>query len=70
VDIDLGANSYVNLVQAVKDGKVSEAILNRSVSNVLRYKFATGIFDSPYTDPSKVDFLDNPAHRALARRVF
>jgi beta-glucosidase len=42
------------LARAVRDGKVSEELLNRSVRRVLRDKFALGLFENPYVS-------ENPA---------
>jgi len=51
VDIDLGASCYSQpLVQALKDGLVSEKDLDEAVRHVLRYKFKLGLFDKSYTD--------------------
>ena len=55
------------LIQAVKEGLVSEATLNEAVSRVLRAKFRLGISENPYVkaeDASKV--FDTPEDRALA----
>lgn len=41
------------LVKLVKDGKVAEARLDRSVRRILRDKFRLGLFDNPYVDVSK-----------------
>jgi len=44
--------------------------LDLSVKRVLLEKFATGLFDHPITDPSLVKQINNPAHQALALKVF
>jgi beta-glucosidase-like glycosyl hydrolase len=36
------------LAKAVRDGKVPESLLDRSVRRVLRDKFALGLFENPY----------------------
>jgi beta-glucosidase len=43
------------LAKAVRDGKASEADLDRSVRNVLRDKFALGLFDNPYVAEDPVE---------------
>jgi beta-xylosidase len=50
MDVELpGAHGYGKvLVQAVKNGKVTEAQLDESVRRVLRDKFALGLFENPY----------------------
>lgn len=51
VDVDLGANCYVLLKDAVESGKVSTKVLDEAVGRVLRMKFELGLFDNPYVDP-------------------
>lgn len=52
VDVDLGANCYALLKEAVESGKVSAKVLDEAVGRVLRLKFELGLFDNPYIDPS------------------
>lgn len=52
-DMDLGANAYSKLVEAVKNGKVDESYIDRAVSNVLRLKFKMGLFENPYVSPEQ-----------------
>lgn len=50
VEMDMMNRSYDNhLGELVKDGKVSEKLLNDAVKRVLRVKFRLGLFDNPYT---------------------
>jgi beta-xylosidase len=42
------------LAKAVRDGKVPESLLDRSVRRVLRDKFALGLFDNPYVPEDPV----------------
>ena len=58
------------IVNGVKDGKLSVAVVNRAVARVLRAKFMLGLFDHPYINAD----LDkrvrrSPAHLALALEV-
>ncbi|HKQ54222.1 MAG TPA: glycoside hydrolase family 3 N-terminal domain-containing protein [Pyrinomonadaceae bacterium] len=68
VDIELpDPQAYMHLVQLVRDGRVSEAVLNRAVARNLRAKFMLGLFEKPYVDPERTERLTNaPEHRALA----
>jgi beta-glucosidase len=50
VDVDLGGNCYAKLVDAVKQGKVSEEAVNTAVKRVLRLKFEMGLFENPYVN--------------------
>ncbi|MBR3572061.1 MAG: alpha-L-fucosidase [Bacteroidales bacterium] len=74
VDIDLGASCYSQpLVQALKEGLVSEKELDEAVRHVLMYKFKLGLFDKSYADfkPSdnekfKTDFTFDVLNRQAA----
>ena len=49
VDMDMVDEAFVeNLVQAVRDGKVSEKLVDRSCRRVLELKERLGLFDDPY----------------------
>ena len=50
VDIDLGGNCFAQLIDAVKQGKVSEDAINTAVRRVLRLKFEMGLFENPYVN--------------------
>ena len=50
VDVDLGGNCFSKLVDAVKQGKVSEDAINTAVKHVLRLKFEMGLFENPYVN--------------------
>lgn len=55
------------LLQAVKEGLVSEEDIDRAVSRVLRVKFKLGLFDNPLVDPEEAAQInDCPEHRQLA----
>jgi beta-glucosidase len=43
------------LAKAVREGKVPESLLDRSVRNVLRDKFALGLFDNPYVPEDAIE---------------
>ena len=68
VDIELpGAAAYSTLVDVVKTGGLSQATLDRAVSNVLRAKFQAGLFERPFTDPDRAAQVTNAAdHQRLA----
>lgn len=58
------------LLDAVKEGLVSEETLNEAVRRVLRVKFQLGLFENPFADPEEADRVnDSPEHRALAREA-
>ena len=100
--------AFTLVAQAVKDGLMSQAALDRAAvpfhfeiaasflqnrgkllnrvdmemqcsdslhvcidvqANVLRAKFAVGLFDDPYPDPKATSIINSPAHKAVAKRV-
>jgi len=68
VDVELpAADAYHSLVGQVRDGRIAESTLDRSVARVLREKFLTGLFDNPYVDPGYAEKITNsPEHQQLA----
>ncbi len=67
-DMDMGCEHYIHhLENAVKDGTLSEEVINEAVRRILRIKFALGLFEHPYVEtPEKTSVLSTP-HRAAAR---
>ncbi len=73
VDMDMqGAVFYDHLVQQVEDGEVSIDRVNTAVREILRMKYALGLFDDPYrysdTTRERENILTD-AHREAARRI-
>ncbi len=69
IDLELPVVEYYGepLLQAVKEGIISEATIDKAVSRVLRAKFLLGIFENPYIDVEKVpEAFDSVEDRALA----
>ncbi|HEV7205043.1 MAG TPA: glycoside hydrolase family 3 N-terminal domain-containing protein [Jatrophihabitans sp.] len=77
VDIEMAVqvpsinSTYDNYGPAlVKSGKISVATVDRLVRHVLRLKYLAGMFDHPYTDPSRVATAElTPQNLAQARRT-
>lgn len=70
VDVDLGGDAYRQLIQAVKTGKISTAVLDASVSRILRLKFEMGLFEHPYVEPEEArKEVRSDAHITLAHRL-
>jgi len=58
------------LVEAAKESLLTMDAIDTAVRNILRAKFALGLFEEPYADTSRADAInDNKAHRALAREA-
>jgi beta-glucosidase len=68
VDIELpDPDCFPALVKLVKEGKISEAVVDRAVGRNLRAKILLGLFDNPYVDPERaVKVTNSQAHRELA----
>lgn len=58
------------LLNAAKEGAISEETIDEAVSRVLRAKFLLGLFDNPYVDVEKASgALDTQEDRTLALRT-
>ncbi|MEA3391200.1 MAG: glycoside hydrolase family 3 C-terminal domain-containing protein, partial [Pseudomonadota bacterium] len=68
VDADLPDGiSYARLGTLVREGKVSEAQVDRAVRRMLELKFRAGLFENPYADAAASEKITNNAEaRALA----
>jgi beta-glucosidase len=68
-----GGNNFPNeLVELVKEGKITEDRIDESVRRILRAKFKMGLFDNPFVDVNQVEeIVGNPdalAKGKLAQR--
>lgn len=68
VDVELPfPDAYPSLIEQVKQGQVAEAEIDRAVTNHLREKFLTDLFDDPYVDPAYAEKITNsPEHQKLS----
>ena len=66
VDIDLGAQAYRQLADAVHRGFVAEAAVDSAVARVLRLKFEMGLFEHPYVDVEAAGSVGSAEHRQVA----
>jgi beta-glucosidase len=68
VDLELpDPYGFPELVAMVKDGRVAESLIDRSVARILRAKFLAGLFEKPLVDPDEAERVTNtPEHQALA----
>ncbi len=72
LDVELpGTDCYgQSLVDAVQQGEIDEALVDRSVLRVLHHKFMLGLFEDPYVDAqATVEVFDTPDQRQLARTI-
>ncbi|MBD3581882.1 glycoside hydrolase family 3 N-terminal domain-containing protein [Flavobacterium selenitireducens] len=72
-DMDMESNSYrYSLAELVKEGKVSESLIDDAVKRILRKKFEMGLFDDPYrySDAKRQQKeLNNPENTKAAREI-
>jgi beta-xylosidase len=70
VELPTGDAYTAPLAEAVRAGRVDEALIDRAVLRVLQEKLDLGLLDAAFDEdpPTGVD-LDSPQHRALARKV-
>ncbi len=72
VNIELpNPDCYTYIPELVKEGKISESIIDTIVAEMLRIKFKLGLFDDPYIDPERAKKLDGFAEnrKALAKET-
>jgi beta-glucosidase len=68
MEMSLGTGAFGQLVDAVRQGRLDEAVVDRAARRVLIAKFRMGLFERPYTDPALTEaVLSAPEHRVLAR---
>ncbi|WP_303318571.1 beta-glucosidase BglX [Flavivirga abyssicola] len=65
-DMDMESHIYISeLEQLVKDGVISETIIDDAVSRILTVKFELGLFDDPYRycdETREKEIVNNPKH--------
>jgi beta-glucosidase len=71
VDFELPFSAaYPTLVEQIKQGKISEAAVDRAVTRILTAKFAAGLFEDPYVNANYAEKIANsPEHQKLALRA-
>ena len=72
-DMDMESRSYTaHLSKLIKEGKVSEALIDDAVKRILRKKFELGLFDDPFrfcNEQREKEAINNQQHRLIARDV-
>ena len=73
VDIDMMTGIYCeNLCRLVREGKISEDLINESCMRILELKNKLGLFENPYKDADETkekEVILCKEHRALAREA-
>lgn len=61
---------YPELVKLIKEGKLSEKVIDEAVRRILTVKFKAGLFEKDYANPDKLkEVVHQPTHVELARRI-
>ena len=69
LDLEL-MNTHESILNLVKEGKISEEIVNESVRRILKIKFELGLFDNPFVDEKKAaEIVRCDEHKALAEEA-
>ena len=62
-----GPEFYETIVECVKEGTISEKLIDEAVSKILEAKFRLGLFENPYVEIEKRDgIVLNPKHQKTA----
>lgn len=61
---------YPVLVELVKEGKLSEELIDKAVRRILTVKFKAGLFEKAYAEPKNVSkIIHTPEHISLAQQI-
>ncbi len=64
------SDCFEELLGLVKEGKLSEEVINRAVGRILKVKFWLGLFNDPYVNPEEAEKICNcKEHRKLALKT-
>jgi beta-glucosidase len=67
VGISFESGYMQDLIESVREGRVSMALIDRAVRRILLQKFRLGLFERPYVDPSTAErTVHTKAHQDLA----
>jgi len=70
LDMDMASQAYLDeLAGLVESGALAESLIDDAVRRILRAKFRLGLFDRPYTEPSRAAVHLHPDHRKVAREA-
>jgi beta-glucosidase len=71
VEMEMVSRLYnKHIAQLLREGKLSQAVLNEAVRRILRIKFRLGLFERPFADAAREQSaLANPGHIKAARDI-
>lgn len=68
IDMEMVSQTYLKyLPELLKEGKVSQKVIDDAVRNILRIKFRMGLFENPYVDTNKLSVTYSKEHLEKAR---
>ena len=70
VNITFESGYMKDMIDNVREGRVSMDLLDRAVGRILRLKFQLGLFENPYVDPNRaLRIVHSREHQELALRA-
>lgn len=70
VDMEMVSTNYYDFgAELLRSGRVTMREIDDAVRRILRVKSRLGLFENPYTDPSRAVTTISPANAAAARKV-
>ena len=70
IDMEMAGDLYRHhLPSLVESGEVSMAVIDSAVANILRIKFQLGLFNDPYTDPSRLQSIASKRFMAASKQA-
>ncbi len=72
IDVELPhIHCYPHLVEAVRSGRISEAVIDQAVRRVLTVKERLGLFENPFVEDvsAAARIIQSPEHRALSLEI-
>lgn len=70
LDMEMVSTSFQDhLASLVKDGEVSEKLIDEKVMRILKLKAELGLFEQAYTDASRSEMIKHPSFRPVAEQA-
>jgi beta-glucosidase len=73
LDMIMVPTNYQGFTQGLTDevnaGRITQARIDDAVSRILTQKFKLGLFEHPYSDPTRLGAVGSPANRAVGREA-
>tara|TARA_R110000868_G_scaffold368227_4_gene631277 strand:+ start:15514 stop:17748 length:2235 start_codon:yes stop_codon:yes gene_type:complete len=69
IDMSMTPNDLsftTDLIELVKEGRISEERIDLSVRRILKVKFELGLFENPYPSNKRLERIGHPDHKKLA----